>query len=79
MWGENQIIMIFSICIVIGLSGSCQTAFSQANSTGLFTSNNNASSDTLYNNTRIMENTSGMIDDALEALKHSFDSFFRAN
>ena len=34
------------------------------------------STGTSSNDTRIMENTSGMIDDAFDALKDSFGSFF---
>ena len=40
------------------------------------TSNNNISLETSHNDTRIMENTSGMIDEAFGALKDSFNSLF---
>lgn len=36
----------------------------------------NTSAEPLNNATRIMENTSGMIDDAFNALKDTFNSFF---
>jgi len=45
------------------------------NDTLLFRPNDNMTTGT-SNTTRIMENTSGMIDDAFDALKDSFGSFF---
>lgn len=36
----------------------------------------NTSAEPLNNATRIMENTSGMIDEAFDALKDTFNSFF---
>lgn len=41
-----------------------------------FTQNKNMSSDSLGNDTRIMENTSGMIDEEFGALKDTFKSLF---
>ena len=69
MWRNNLVIvLIFSISIGITLSGSSyQTVIAQEPS--------NLSS----NNTQIMQNTSGMIDDAFDALKDSFATFFGGN
>jgi hypothetical protein len=46
------------------------------NTTEIFPPNNNMSTVMSSNTTRIMENTSGIIDDAFDALKDSFGSFF---
>lgn len=69
MWKNNLVIvLIFSITIGITLSGSSyQTVIAQEPF--------NLSS----NNTQIMQNTSGMIDDAFDALKDSFGTFFGGN
>jgi hypothetical protein len=53
--------------------------YAQANQTGqntIFTPINNLSNETTSNSTGIMKNTSGMLDDAFDALKDSFGSFF---
>ena len=69
MW-KNKLVMImtFSICIGISLAGSYQPVVAQ---------------DTLPNKssnyTGIMQNTSGMIDDAFDALKDSFGTLFGGN
>lgn len=62
-----SIVLILLICIVISISGSYLPVFAQAPA--------NLSS----NNTHIMGNTSGMIDDAFDALKDSFGSIFGGN
>lgn len=61
------IILVLSICVGLALSSSYQPIIAQEPS--------NLSS----NNTDIMQNTSGMIDDAFDALKDSFGSFFGGN
>jgi len=61
------IILTFSICIAISLSGSSQPVFAQD-----IPLNNS-------NSTGIMNNTTGMIDDAFDALKDSFGTFFGGN
>ena len=69
MWKINLAIIIvaFSICLALHLSISHHSVFGQVNNTN----------ETLtLNDTRIMENTSGVIDDAFDALKDSFGSFF---
>ena len=68
MWRNNLVIVLmFSICVGLALSISYQPIIAQEPS--------NLSS----NNTNIMQNTSGMIDDAFDALKDSFGSFFGGN
>jgi hypothetical protein len=50
---------------------------SVSNNTELeFMTNQNISTDSSHYNPRIMENTSGMIDEAIDALKDSFKSLF---
>ena len=70
MWRNNLVIvLIFSISIGITVSGSSsQIVIAQESS--------NLSSN---NNTQIMQNTSGIIDDAFDALKDSFGTFFGGN
>jgi hypothetical protein len=68
MWKINLAIMVaFSICLALHLSIPHHSAFGQVN---------NTNETLILNDTRIMENTSGMIDDAFDALKDSFGSFF---
>ena len=68
MWKDKLVIvLIFSIYIGISLSGSSQAVLAQDIPP-------NAS-----NTTGIMQNTTGMIDDAFDALKDSFGTFFGGN
>ena len=68
MWTNNLVIvLVLSICVGLPLSSSYQPIIAQEPS--------NLSS----NNTNIMQNTSGMIDDAFDTLKDSFGSFFDGN
>jgi hypothetical protein len=68
MWKINlAIMMTFSICLAFQLSIPHHSVFGQVN---------NTNETLILNDTRIMENTSGMIDDAFDALKDSFGSFF---
>ena len=78
MWKTNLAIMVaFSICLALHLSISHHSVFGQAENTNeTLIVNDNMSTGTSSNTTRIMENTSGMIDDAFDALKDSFGSFF---
>jgi len=46
------------------------------NTTGLVTPNNDTNTGGLSNDSGIMHNTTGIIDDAFDALKDSFGSFF---
>jgi hypothetical protein len=80
MWKINLVIMAaFSIFLAFHLSIPHGSVFGQEDNTTteLSTPNNNESAaGTSSNTTHIMENTSGMIDDAFDALKDSFGSFF---
>ncbi len=70
MWKNNLvIIMTFSICIAVSLSGSFQPVSAQEDT----------QSNISPNSTGIMNNTTGMIDDAFDALKDSFGTFFGGN
>jgi len=68
MWKYKLILLIFSICIGTSLSASSQTVLAQEIPT-------NASS----NGSGIMQNTTGVIDDAFDALKDSFGTLFGGN
>ena len=78
MWKINlAIIMAFSICLALHLSIPHHSVFGQAdNTTEIFRLNNNMAAGTSSNTTGLMGNTSGMIDEAFDALKDSFGSFF---
>ena len=78
MWKINLAIMVaFSICLALHLSIPHNSVFGQVNNTNeTLIPNDNMSTGTPSNTTRIMENTSGMVDDAFDALKDSFGSFF---
>jgi len=78
MWKINFAIMVaFSICLALHLSIPHHSVLGQVNNTNeTLILNENMSTGTSSNDTRIMENTSGMIDDAFDALKDSFGSFF---
>ena len=78
MWKINLAIMVaFSICLSLHLSIPHHSVFGQVdNTTETLILNDNMSTATPSNNTGIMENTSGMVDDAFDALKDSFGSFF---
>jgi hypothetical protein len=70
-------LVIISISLAVHILSPNPYTFGQVdNITELFTPNNNMNTGTSSNTTRIMENTSGMIDDAFDALKDSFGSFF---
>lgn len=69
MWKNRLVIALtFSIYIAISLSGSSQLVFAQ-----------DTPSNTSSNTTEIMQNTTGMIDDAFDALKDSFGTLFGGN
>ena len=78
MWKINLAIMVaFSICLALHLSIPHHSVFGQVDSnTETLILNDNMSNGTSSNNTGIMQNTSGMVDDAFDALKDSFGSFF---
>ena len=69
MWKYKLVMLLtFSICIGISLPVSSQTVLAQEIST-------NESS----NSSGIMNNTTGVIDDAFDALKDSFGTLFGGN
>jgi len=69
MWKNKFVIaLIFSILVGISLYCSSQPVLAQDNAP-----------DTSSNSTQIMQNTTGMIDDAFDALKDSFGTLFGGN
>ena len=69
MWKISLAIMVaLSICLALHLSITHHSVFGQVN---------NTNETTILNDTHIMENTSGVIDDAFDALKDTFGSFFQ--
>jgi hypothetical protein len=78
MWKiKLSIILTISICIALQLSIPYHSILAQIdNTTGLVTPNNDTNTGGLSNDSGIMHNTTGIIDDAFDALKDSFGSFF---
>jgi hypothetical protein len=80
MYDKNLSMIVtlaFSINLILLIS--YDHSYAQLNQTGentIFTPYNNMTIGIQSNSTGIMQNTSGMIDDALDALKDSFGSFF---
>lgn len=71
------LLALFSISLVIHVAVTCLPAFAQLdNNSQMISSNDSTNQQLLNNQTRIMENTSGIIDDAIDALKESFGPFF---
>ena len=77
MWNiKLSIILTISIYIAL-LSIPHHSVLAQIDdSTGLVTPNNDTNTGGFSNDSGIMHNTTGMIDDAFDALKDSFGSFF---
>ena len=66
------------LSVILDLLIPYDYVYAQGNQTGentIFTLNNNMTNGT-SNNTGIMKNTSGIIDDAFDKLKDTFGSFF---
>lgn len=86
MWNTKTVIVLaFYSFVAVNLPNSLWLAYGQMdnvndstndNSDLLLTTNNSIFSATPHNDTRIMENTSGMIDEAFDAIKDSFKSLF---
>lgn len=78
MWNiKLSIILTISIYIALQLSIPHHSILAQIDdTTGLVTPNNDTNSGGLSNDSGIMHNTTGMIDDAFDSLKDSFGSFF---
>jgi len=73
------ILVSLALSVILILVNSYDYVNAQLNQSGqntIFTLNNNMSNVTTSNSTGIMKNTSGMLDDAFDALKDSFGSFF---
>ena len=69
MWKIN-------LAIIVAFSISLALHFFSIPSHSVFGQVNNTNETLTLNDTHIMENTSGVIDDAFDALKDSFGSFF---
>ncbi|MDW0271008.1 MAG: hypothetical protein QN834_06310 [Nitrososphaeraceae archaeon] len=78
MWNiKFPIILTLSVSIALQLSIPHHSILAQINdTTGLVTLNNVTNTGALSNDSGIMHNTTGIIDDAFDALKDSFGSFF---
>ena len=78
MWKiKLSIILTISIYIALQLSIPYHSILAQTdNTTRLVTPNNDTNTGGLSNDSGIMHNTTGIIDDAFDALKDSFGSFF---
>lgn len=73
-------LVIFSISLAVYVLTPNPYTFGQIDSTaGIVMSNNSTNPTVLSNGTSIMHNTTGIIDDALDALRDSFRSFFGIN
>jgi hypothetical protein len=72
-------IVTLALPVILILVNPYGYVIAQLNQTGqktIFTLNNNMSNGTTSNSTGIMKNTSGMLDDAFDALRNTFGSFF---
>ena len=70
-------ILTLSIYVALQLSIPHHSILAQINNTtGLVTPNNDTTTGALPNDSGLMHNTTGIIDDAFDALKDSFGSFF---
>ena len=86
MWNTNMIIVLtFYLIVALNSLNSQMLVYGQLdevndtannNSELELMANNTMSAGTVHNDTRIMENTSGMIDEAFGALKDSFKTLF---
>ena len=78
MWNiKFPIILTLSIYIALQLSIPHHSILAQINdSIGLVTPSNDTNTGGLSNDSGIMHNTTGIIDDAFDTLKDSFGSFF---
>jgi hypothetical protein len=79
MWTTLSIILKLSICLPLFFLILHQSALAQINSTTGPTDNKTTTAGDLTNGNGIMHNTTGIIDDAFDALKDSFGTFFGGN
>lgn len=86
MWSTKTVIVL-AFYLVVALNSSYSQWLTHGQMAGIngtvgnnteleFTTNRNISPDASQDNPRIMENTSGMIDEAVNALKDTFKSLF---
>ena len=86
MWNAKLIVVLtFYLFVVLNSLSSPWQVYGQMDDSDNIANNDselivetsaNTSAEPVNNATRIMENTSGMIDDAFDALKDTFNSFF---
>ncbi|HEY7227361.1 MAG TPA: hypothetical protein VH481_04485 [Nitrososphaeraceae archaeon] len=75
-----MVLVTLALLLILDLLIPYHNVFGQVNQTDkttILAPNNNMASGTSSNSTGIMTNTSGIIDDAIDALKNSIGSFFR--
>ena len=77
--GYLRVIVTLGLFLILDLAVPYLFVFAQANQTEEKTlvSYNNMTAGTPPNSTGIMQNTSGIIDDAIDAIKNSLSSFFK--
>jgi hypothetical protein len=77
--GYLRVIVTLGLFLILDLAVPYLFVFAQANQTEEKTSatNNNMNVGNPPNSTGIMQNTSGIIDDAIDAIKNSVSSFFK--
>lgn len=77
--GYLRVIVTLGLFLILDLAVPYPHVFAQVNQTGEKTSasNNNMNVGNPPNSTGIMQNTSGIIDDAIDAIKNSVSSFFK--
>jgi hypothetical protein len=71
--------IIIALSVILALiipSDYLNTQVNQSGQNTMFAPNDNKNAGTTSNSTGIMKNTSGMIDDAFDALRDTFGSFF---
>ena len=77
--GYLRVIVTLGLFLILDLAIPYPRVFAQANQTEEKTpaTNNNMNVGNPPNSTGIMQNTSGIIDDAIDAIKNSVSSFFK--
>ena len=71
--------IVIALSVILALVIPFDYVNSQVNQNGqntLFAPNNNTNAGNTSNSTGIMKNTSGMLDEAFDALRNTFTSFF---
>jgi hypothetical protein len=68
-----------ALSVILNIVNPYDYVNAQINQSGqktIFTSNKSMATETIPNSTGIMKNTSGLLDDAFDALRNTFGSFF---